>query len=152
MTNFARVVDGVAVDVSQNPDSDFHPDLASTFVKVPDSVVRGWRVTKGKWAAPDDAPAETPQIIYPPLTAMQFYLAFTTDERIAIKSSDDPVVKEFWATYELAVSLANSIDPNLPSIIAALKYLAMPKSAKPSGAGILASEDRIPQIRAGIPQ
>ena len=90
--------------------------------------------------------------VYPVLTSMQFYLAFTPTERMAIKKSADPNVVEFWATYQLAAQLNNTIDPNLVSVQEALAYLAQPTTATPPGAGILASTDRIAQILAGIPQ
>ena len=89
---------------------------------------------------------------YSALTPMQLYLAFTTTERMAIKKSADPNVVEFWATYQLAAQLNNTIDPNLVSVQEALTYLATPTTATPPGAGILASTSRIAQILAGIPQ
>ena len=96
--------------------------------------------------------AYAPVASYPVLTPMQFYLAFTPTERMAIKKSADPVVVEFWATYELAAQLNNTIDPNLVSVQAALTYLATPTSATPPGAGILVSTARIAQISSGTPQ
>ena len=91
-------------------------------------------------------------LIYPILTTMQFYLAFAPAERIAIKKSTDPDVMEFWATYELAVQLNHTIDPNLVSVQQGLAWLATPTSATPPGPGILASTARIAQISEGIPQ
>ena len=88
----------------------------------------------------------------PTLTPMQFYLAFTPTERMAIKKSTDPVVVEFWATYQLAAQLNNTIDPNLVSVQEGLTYLATSTTATPPGAGILASTARIAQISQGIPQ
>ena len=32
MTNFARIIDSVAVDVSADPENSFHPDIAAQFV------------------------------------------------------------------------------------------------------------------------
>jgi hypothetical protein len=89
--------------------------------------------------------------VYPILTPMQFYLAFTPTERIAIKNSTDTNVKEFWATYELAVQLNEMIDPNLVSVQEGLAWLATPTTATPAGPGILAST-RPAQISQGIPQ
>ena len=90
--------------------------------------------------------------VYPTLTPMQFYLAFTPTERMAIRKSVDPVVVEFWSTYQLAAQLNNTIDPNLVSVQEALTYLATATTATPPGAGILASTARIAQISQGIPQ
>jgi hypothetical protein len=88
----------------------------------------------------------------PVLTPMTLYMAFTPAERIAIKASTDQMVIEFWAMYQLSVQLEKPTDPNLVSVQEALAYLAQPKDATPPGAGILASQDRVKQILAGIPQ
>jgi hypothetical protein len=88
---------------------------------------------------------------YAPLTPMQFYLAFTPTERLAIKKSTDQDVVEFWATYELAVQTNTPINPNLVSVREGLAWLATPATATPPGPGILAAS-RIAQISAGIPQ
>jgi len=50
MTNFARIINNIAVDVSTDPDNDFHPDIASQFVSVPDEVMVGWINTGDTWA------------------------------------------------------------------------------------------------------
>jgi len=102
---------------------------------------------------------KTPQFVngawvtgpYPTLTPMQFYLAFTPAERINIKKSTDPMVAEFWATYELAAQTNHNIDPNLVSVQEGLTWLATPTTATPAGPGILAST-RPAQISQGIPQ
>jgi hypothetical protein len=82
---------------------------------------------------------------------MQFYLAFTPTERINIKKSTDPMVMEFWATYQLAAQTGHNIDPNLVSVQEGLAWLATPTTATPAGPGILATA-RIAQISAGVPQ
>lgn len=89
---------------------------------------------------------------YPPLTPMSVYMAFTSDERIAIQKSVDPYVVDFWKMYQLSVTLNKPTDPNLVSVQRALAYLAQPATANPPGAGILAAPERIEQIRLGIPQ
>ncbi len=89
--------------------------------------------------------------VYPVLTPMQFYLAFTPAERINIKKSTDPMVMEFWATYELAAQTNHNIDPNLVSVQEGLAWLATPTTATPAGPGILAAT-RVAQISQGIPQ
>jgi hypothetical protein len=38
MSNFARIINNVAVDVSTNPQEQFHPDIAAEFEPVPDDV------------------------------------------------------------------------------------------------------------------
>lgn len=57
MTNFARVIDNTAVDVSTSPMDEYHPDLAAQFVEVPDTVERGWVLVKKSWKAPTPVPA-----------------------------------------------------------------------------------------------
>ena len=89
---------------------------------------------------------------YSVLTPMQFYLSFTPSERMLIKKSTDVNVIEFWATYQLAAQMNNTIDPNLVSVQEALTYMATPTTATPPGAGILASTARIAQISSGTPQ
>ncbi|MCK6437762.1 hypothetical protein [Rivihabitans pingtungensis] len=59
MTNFARIIDHIAVDVSSDPQAHFHPQLASEFVAVPDQVSRGWRCdAEGHWQAPASMPVQ----------------------------------------------------------------------------------------------
>ena len=95
--------------------------------------------------------AYAPVTVYPTLTPMQFYLAFTAAEMIDIKGSADPLVKEFYARYQLAVQTNTPIDPNLVSVQEGLAYLATATTATPAGAGILAA-GRVAQILAGTPQ
>jgi len=87
----------------------------------------------------------------PLLTPMTLYMAFKPAERIAIKTSADPLVQEFWAMYQLSVQLQKPTDPNLQSVREAIGYLAAPVEPGP-GAGILAGAERIGEILAGIPQ
>jgi hypothetical protein len=92
-----------------------------------------------------------PPAKYPTLTPVQFYTAFSAAEMIAIKASTDPMVKEFYARYQIALQTNTPIDPNLVSVQEGLSYLAAPVSPGP-GAGIFASSARIAQIAAGVPQ
>jgi len=83
----------------------------------------------------------------PALTPMQFYLAFTPAERIAIKklATTDPNVGEFWATYEMSAAAGTSIDPSLVSVQEGLGYLT---TVTPP----VLTTDRVAQIVQGIPQ
>lgn len=109
----------------------------------------------GVWECGDhrfDDPDHTqysPGASYPVLTPMQFYLAFTPLERIAIKTSTDAMVKEFWSTYQLAVQTDSPIHMEFPSNQQAIGYLARTVAA--GGPGILAPE-RMPQVLQGLPQ
>ena len=153
MTTWARNVGGTLADVvTTDPATLFHPDLAAEFIVVPDDVVNGATQIAGVWTNPDPVTPPTPPISYPTLSPIEFYLAFTPAERIAIKTSTDPIVKEFWATYELAAQVGAQINPQLVSIVESLAYLVTPTTATPPGPGILASTARIAQIQAGIPQ
>ena len=152
MTTYARIINNTAVDVvTTNPATLFYPTIAAQFVIVPDGTVHGSVDSGGVWTAPA-APHIAAPALHPILTPMAFYLAFTPAERIAIKKSTDPDVMEFWATYQLAVQLNHTIDPNLVSVQQGLAWLATPTSATPPGPGILASTARIAQISDGIPQ
>lgn len=159
MTTYARIENQTVIEVFV-PHSGFAlnecfcPEVVAMFVEVPDMVVVGSTTDDtGTWTPPappvapgsgEDAPLEL-------LTPMTFYLAFTPAERIEIKASKDPIVVEFWATYQLSVQLNRPVDPNLVSVRQALAYLAAPIDPGP-GVGILASPERIAQILAGIPQ
>jgi hypothetical protein len=162
MKTYARPIDGVAVEIytppvdaasgQQHAIADcFHADVAAMFRECPAGTVVGAVVdANGTWTAPAATPVAAPRLAS--LTPMQFYLAFTPAERIAIKASTDAVVKEFWATYELAVQTNTPIDPNLVSVQEGLAYLAAPTTATPPGAGLLAGTQRISQILSGLAQ
>ena len=51
MSRYARILDGVAVDVCADPAAQFHPQLAAQFEAVPDDVVSGARLVDGDWQA-----------------------------------------------------------------------------------------------------
>lgn len=152
MTTYARMVNGAAVDVTEtDPATIFHPELAEEFVSVPDGTLNGATFVDGKWSTPV-ASEPTPEAdALPLLTPMTLYMAFKPQERIAIKTSTDPLVQEFWAMYQLSVQLQKPTDPNLPSVREAIGYLATPVEPGP-GAGILAGPERIGEILAGVPQ
>lgn len=144
MKTYARIVDGIAVDVTtSDPTELFHPEIAAQFVEVPDGTAHGDRLVDGAWVkyVPPD-PVEAARV-YELLTPMTFYMAFKPAERIAIKTSTDPVVAEFWFTFDLSVKLDKPVDPNLKSVVDGLQYLV--------SLGILTG-DRLEPIKLGIPQ
>lgn len=59
---FARIINGVAVDVTTaDPAERYHPLLAVEFVEVPANVVVGSRLVDGVWIAPEpEAPTPEP--------------------------------------------------------------------------------------------
>jgi hypothetical protein len=128
--------------------------------QVPDSspVDVGWTVTMQ-----DGQPVFTAPNVYPLLSTMQFYMAFTPTERMTIKAlagngiaatstsaaiAPDPVIVEFWQTFQMAVQSNSHVDPNLKSTQEPLNYLANPAAPTPA---VIAAE-RIPQILAGVAQ
>lgn len=105
-------------------------------------IAEGWLVTVTGGVTAFAAPPATLALMSP--TA--FYLAFTPSERIAIKSSDLALVKEFWETFQIALQNGSAIDPNLVSVRNSLGYLAQPE------VGILATPERVGQILNGTPE
>lgn len=171
MTTYARVENNTAIEIFVPPAGFtlaecFHPDVACTFVEVPAGTQAGATMAEdGKtWIAPEATGGEgSNATVYDLLTPMQFYVAFTPTERMKLKAlattgiaaTDstpeypvDPVIAEFWATYQMAVSAGAHIDPNLPSTQEALEYLANPSAPTPQ----VITADRIPQILAGVAQ
>jgi len=158
MSKFARIENGVAIEVFSPPDGFtladcLHEEVAALFSACPDNVTAGSTVdAKGKWtlAAAPVLPV-APTLPLPLLTPMTLYMAFTPAERVAIKASKDPMVTEFWAMYQLSVQLDKPTDPNLVSVQEAIAYLAQKPTDTPPGPGIILPA-RISQILAGIPQ
>ena len=104
MSNFARIINNVAVDVSTNPQEQFHPDIAAEFEPVPDDVQAGWaRNEAGEWEAPAPTPEPTPAPTESPkVSPVEFKLLFTAGERVAIKAAraSDPVIDDFFSIIE----------------------------------------------------
>lgn len=153
MDKFARLdAAGVVQEVCDAHALATHePKLAATFVACPDEVVPLSTFIDGAWTIYTPPAAPVSPATLPLLTPMTLYMAFTPAERIAIKTSEDPMVKEFWDMYQLSVKLGTQTDPNLVSVREALAYLAAPANPGPGG-GILGSPERVAQIMAGIPQ
>ena len=148
MTTWARNVNNQAVDITTvNPATLFHPDVAAQFVVVPDGTETGATYAAGAGTNPGPVTPITPPVVYPMVTGGAFYLLFKIAERIAIKASTDPVVEEFWATYQNAVATAEPIDLNSIEIHNGLIYL----SANPSASPTLAP-GRIAQILSATQQ
>lgn len=141
MTNYARILDNVAVDISTDPQAQFHVLVAAQFVEVPDAVEAGWIVTGGTWAAPPAPPIIAPvqQYLLTP-SRPQFLLMFTSAERVAIRASTDPVIKDFLAI--VADPALEWIDLSLASVQEGLAYLV--------ASGLLTS-DRLAVIEKGWP-
>lgn len=124
MTNYARIIDNVAVDVCADPANSFHPDIAREFEPVPDDVQHGWVLKGGQWSAPAPAPDPAPQPQYPKVSPVEFLLLFTSGERVAIREArlTDPVIDDFFDLVE--DPRLTFVDLALPSVQGALHYLA----------------------------
>jgi len=122
MTNFARIVGGVAIDVSGDPESHFHPDIAAEFEEVPDTVKCGWRMVDDEWEAPEAI--ELPIVTIEPkeVDPITFKLLFTSTERIAAKAlrATDPVIDDFWSI--LDDPRTRTVDMRIPSIQAVIEH------------------------------
>jgi hypothetical protein len=108
-----------------NPAELFHPDIAAKYdTQVPDDIIAGATLVDGAWVNPapvapvEPTTPETPKTVGP----IEFKLLFTSGERIAIKTSTDPIVQDF---YEITSDprLAH-VDLGLKSTKDAIAYLA----------------------------
>jgi len=123
MTNFARIIDNVAVDVSADPHNSFHPDIAVEFVAVPDNVAPGWvKGADGKWSAPAPAPAPVPAVTYPKVGPIHFQMLFTPEEAITADGlkATDKVLASFWKLVD--DPRTDTIDLGLESVQNAIEY------------------------------
>ncbi|MDO8908904.1 MAG: hypothetical protein Q7W55_10475 [Pseudohongiella sp.] len=123
MSNFARIIDNTAVDVSSDPAAQFHPDIAAQFVSVPDTVRCGWQLVDGAWTAPEVFDPPEPAVVNKKVSPVEFKLLFTSQERVAIKAAraTDPIVDDFFEIVE--DPRLTFVDLNLQSTQNALSYL-----------------------------
>ena len=145
MTNFARVINDVAVDVSSTPAEQFHPSIAEQFEPVPDEVQAGWvRNEDGEWEAPAPTPEPEPEPSEAAkVSPVEFKLLFTSAERVAIKAAraTDPVIDDFYDIVE--DPRLTHVDLGLQSTKDALSYMV--------AQGLLTEERRL-EILAGLVQ
>lgn len=124
MSNFARIINNVAVDVSIDPENHFHPDIAKEFVSVPEEVKAMWSLVEDVWTAPElivPTPVE-PVVEYGKVSPIEFKLLFTSGERLALKAarSTDPVIDDFYDIID--DPRLNYVDLSLTSTQNALAY------------------------------
>ena len=99
MAKYARIVGGVAVDVTAtNPTELFHEDIAAEFVTVPNTVQNGWIKTGNTWAAPPTPEPAAVPTVYPKIGPIHFQMLFTPDELVAadIIRKTDAKLASFW--------------------------------------------------------
>lgn len=122
MANFARIINEVAVDVSDDPAEQFHPDVAKDFVPVPDQVENGWTVEAGKWSAPTPVEPVAPAPVYPKVGPIHFQMLFTPAEAITadeLKATDKGLAS-FWKLVD--DPRTDTIDLALQSVQNAIEY------------------------------
>jgi hypothetical protein len=108
-----------------NPAELFHPDIAAKYdTQVPDDIVPGATLVDGVWVnpAPVEPVAPEPTVpVAPTVGPIEFKLLFTSGERIAIKTSTDPIVQDF---YEITSDpRLTHVDLGLKSTQDAIAYL-----------------------------
>lgn len=128
-----------------NPAESYHPDIAALYdTEVPDEAQNGDSYVDGVWIAKPipEYVAPTPAAPIPPkVSPVEFKLLFTAQERVAIKTSADAIVQDF---FELVNDpRLTHVDLALQSTQAALAYL--------TALGILA-DGRAAQIITGTVQ
>jgi hypothetical protein len=101
MTNYARNVNDVAVDVTTtDPATIYYPTVAAEFIVVPADVENGWLYNGSTWSAPPVPPAPVPVPPVPPIvSAVQFMMLFYPQEQAYIQNSTDAIVKVFWTRF-----------------------------------------------------
>lgn len=138
---FARIVEGVAVDVVTGDPADHYPPvLANAFAAVPEMVEAGWSVFEGEWSGPDpqEPPALQPlrrTILTPP----EFLLLLTAPERVAIRAArqTDPVIADWLAI--LDDPRLSEVDVTRQSTRDGLDYLAVQGLITPERADEIAT-------------
>ena len=137
----ARIIGGVAVDVSIDPENHFHSDVAAQFVSVPDHVEPGWVIGEdGAWSAPALAPEKPIPQEFAKVSPVEFMLLFNSAERVGIKGkrASDPVIDDFMGIVE--DPRLSHVDLGLQSTQDALSYFV--------AIGIL-TEERRTEILSG---
>lgn len=127
MSKVALIIDGVAVNVvaADQLAATFHHDVASQFVAVPDEVEQGWRETESGWEAPAEPEQAEPDVdpaAYV-IDVPTFKMRFTPQQLVAIRASEDAVVRAFLTE---VVDDPRTVNVNLalPFVQQAIGYLA----------------------------
>lgn len=125
MSNYARIINSVAVDVSADPSAQFHPQIAADFQLVPDEVKRGWVLNDGEWIAPVE---EAPVVVEekpPTVSVTAFMLLWTSKERVALKQSraTDPTIDDFFDILDGAETVDISLNSTQQGVEYCLTFL-----------------------------
>lgn len=123
MTNYARIINGTAVDVSSNPKTHFEASFAVEFVEVPDEVHPQWVMDEnGSWSAPAVAQPEPEKPVYPKIGPIHFQMLFTPQEMVAATDlrATDKILASFWRLVD--DPRTDVIDLGLKSVQDAIEY------------------------------
>lgn len=122
---YARIVNNIVVDVSDNPSENFHPDLAAEFVQVADDVCCGWSNATGELKAPDPV-VEQGRIKV--VGVQTFLMLWTRAERVKARElrTSDADLEDIWSRIEdtrtTEVNLAlTSVQDDIEYTLGALK-------------------------------
>lgn len=123
MANYARIINGVAVDVSATPNLSFHPTVAAEFVSVPNKVGLLWRVKDDVWTPPAEAVVAPVTTTVTFFSRLDFKRLFTSAERMAIAEvrKTDGLIEDFFSIAEDPDS--QGVDLTRQSTLDALEHL-----------------------------
>lgn len=127
--------------VSGNPFDMFHSDIAVHYdTDVPDGTVQGATLVDGEWVNPVVEQVVEATESKTKVGAIEYKLLFTSLERLAIKTSNDPIIQDL---YEITNDpRLTEIDLSLKSTKDSIAYLV--------SVGVL-TQDRAEQILRGDP-
>ena len=153
MTNKARIIDDVAIDVTDgDPALIYGPELAGQFEAVPDEVRPQWRRDGETWSPPPEpAPAASAPARLLQVSPPAFKLLFTSAERLAIRAARAYAGADEQALTAKAViddwfdivddPRLTVVDLALPATVAGLEFLV--------ALGIL-TQERCDEILGGV--
>ncbi|WP_067096208.1 hypothetical protein [Marinomonas atlantica] len=148
MSNYARIINNVAVDVSADPDAKYHPQIASEFQPVPDDVKRGWVLSDGEWSAPIEVAPVVVESKAPTVSVTAFMLLWTSKERVKLKQSrvDDPIIDDFFDILDGAETVDLALNSTQQGVEYCLTYLEGLEGGILAGVSVA---DRKTQILSG---
>lgn len=125
MSNYARIINSVAVDVSADPSAQFHQDIASEFVDVPDEVQRGWLFDNGEWSAPAEIAPIVVKKKAPTVSVTAFMLLWTSKERVTLKQArtTELMIDDFFDILDGAETVDLALNSTQQGVEYCLTYL-----------------------------